>query len=105
MDKVNKFKKYWKQFKDYCEDNDILSFTDKTIYSFLLEQYNINFSEQKILSKKENKIVESMKALINIDEFVINYMSSIKINRRIILSNYYDDLLDNYLKYCKEIFK
>lgn len=103
LDKVNKFKKYWKQFKDYCEDNDILSFTDKTIYSFLLEQYNINFSEQKILSKKENKIVESMKALINIDEFVINYMSSIKINRRIILSNYYDDLLDNYLKYCKEI--
>ena len=52
FDKVNKFKKYWKQFKDYCEDNDILSFTDKTIYSFLLEQYNINFSEQKILSKK-----------------------------------------------------
>lgn len=103
LDKVNKFKKYWKQFKDYCEDNDILSFTDKTIYSFLLEQYNINFSEQKILSKKENKIVESMKALINIDEFVINYMNSIKINRGIILSNYYDDLLDNYLKYCKEI--
>lgn len=60
LDKVNKFKKYWKQFKDYCEDNDILSFTDKTIYSFLLEQYNINFSEQKILSKKENKLAMSL---------------------------------------------
>ena len=85
LDKVSKLKKHWKEFKDYCEENDILSFTEETIYSFLLEKHNINFNEQKILSKEENKIVESMKALINIDEFVINYMSSIKINRRIIL--------------------
>lgn len=103
LDKVSKLKKHWKEFKDYCEENDILSFTEETIYSFLVEKHNINFNEQKILSKEENKIVESMKALINIDEFVINYMSSIKINRRIILSNYYNDLLDNYLRYCKNV--
>ena len=103
LDKVSKLKKHWKQFKVYCEENDILSFTNQTIYSFLLEKYNINFNEQNTLSKEENKIVESMKALINIDDFVMNYLSSIKVNRGIILSNYYSGLLDNYLSYCKDV--
>lgn len=55
LDKVSKLKKYWKQFKIYCEENDILNFTEQTIYSFLLEKYNINFNEQKALSKEENR--------------------------------------------------
>lgn len=103
LDKVSKLKKYWKQFKIYCEENDILNFTEQTIYSFLLEKYNINFNEQKALSQEENKIVESMKALINMDDFVMNHLSSIKVNRGIILSNYYTNLLDNYLSYCKDV--
>ena len=103
LDKVRKLKKYWKQFKIYCEENDILNFTEHTIYSFLLEKYKINFNKQSTLSKEENAIVESMKALINIDNFVMNYLSSIKVNRGIILSNYYSNILNNYLSYCKDI--
>ena len=55
LDKVSKLKKHWKQFKVYCEENDILSFTNQTIYSFLLEKYNINFNEQKHYQKKKIK--------------------------------------------------
>ena len=103
LDKLNKLKRYWKEFKLYCEDNTILKFTDKNIYSFLLEKYNININEQNTLTKKEHEIVDSMKALINIENFVEEYTSFVKVNRKTTLSSHYTDLLNNYLKYCKDV--
>ena len=56
LDKVNKFKKYWKQFKDYCEDNDILSLLIKLYILFYLNNIILILVNKRYYQKKKIKL-------------------------------------------------
>lgn len=90
-----RLKKYWNEFKKYCKNKDIDYFIPNMVDGFLSDNYS------DINNKTTKEAMRSMKVLLDID-FVNEYLPY-KPKGEDELSEYYRNLLHDYLNFYKTI--
>lgn len=88
----------WNKFKRYCETKDIKHYDESLIHSYLKDSYNCKLLNNEKLEKKQRNAIKAMLILIDVKN-IESYLPIIKNNNL----NYYSDLLDDYLKFNKDI--
>lgn len=98
MNRTYLMKKYWNRFKNYCNENNIYYFD----YDVAKEYINSNYKDDK---KKLNEATRAMLILNDFESFkkISKYPIDKILSKKQYLNDYYNDLLNKYLNYSREI--
>ena len=101
LNMVKTMKRYWNEFKDYCNNKNISYYDINKLHLYLKDKYNCLLTNNiTSLSKKQKEAIKAMLLLVN-----INNISEYKVitYKDINLSNYYKDVLNNYLDFWRNV--